>query len=64
MTITIQKTSKRIKAHIALSALTFAIGLLLVTSRDNDTATVGGLLAFFGLIWLVVAKIAKWWNHA
>ena len=62
-TVTIQRTSKNIKAHILVSLFIMVIGFMM--------AGAGGILGVFGFVtgmcgavWYLVAKIAKWWNHA
>jgi uncharacterized membrane protein YdbT with pleckstrin-like domain len=59
MTTTIQKTSKNIKAHIVASIFVVAIGIGLTVNGYFE----GPILFVVGLVWLICAKIAKWWNH-
>jgi hypothetical protein len=61
-TITIQKTSKNIKAHFLMGFATMFLGLFLLTG-EGAGAGIGGMLVCAGMLWIFGAKIAKWWHH-
>lgn len=72
-TRTVQLTSKRLKAHVAVSAVVTLLGLLLLgggmSSAQNGgepnaaLTAFGGLLLVAGVFWLVVTKVRIWWHH-
>jgi hypothetical protein len=65
--VTIQKTSKRLKLNVILSALVTIAGAVLSLvgmARHIPALVVIGVLAIvFGLIWEIITKFQIWWNH-
>ena len=64
--VTIQKTSKKIKAQGCIGGLITLVGFMLLSVGPDVSpgATVGGLLMLIvGIIMLIWARIARWWNH-
>lgn len=66
---TIQETSKRLKAHIVVSAIMFwggmFAGILGAQGRapGDEPATVAPAIMALGLLWYVVTRARIWWHH-
>ena len=71
---TIQQTSKRLKAHILISAVLFWGGLvwMIVVMRSASSGGVPPspvvtmlaiLMMVAGLVWYAVTKLRVWWHH-
>lgn len=60
--ITIQRTSKNIKAHILVSLFIMVIGFMMA-GAGGLLGIVGFMTGVCGVIWFISAKIARWWNH-
>ena len=69
MTITIQRTSKTLKAQLFLSTFLFWFGLLswflpyggALDSSSGISWSAAAVIA--GGIWFMITKILIWWNH-
>lgn len=62
-TVTIQRTSKNIKAHIVASLFVILIGCMMI-GVGGVIGALGFVTVVCGSIWNILAKIARWWNHA
>ena len=60
---TIQATSKRFKAQVALSAITFWIGLIAWFTSGPDLQPWVPVATIGGACWYVLTKIRVWWHH-
>jgi len=63
MTVTIQKTSKNIKAHMVCAAFVMVLGFFFLSGEGENSPHFGGLFISFGTFWFLGAKIARWWHH-
>ena len=63
-TVTIQRTSKNIKAHFVASIVTGVVGGMMTSSDEPFIRCMGDVIMVSGFIWFFCTKIAKWWNHA
>ena len=63
--VTIQKTSKKIKAQGCLGAVIMILGFVCASASESVPAVglIGSVLAFVGLIMMILSLIEKWWNH-
>ena len=64
--VTIQKTSKKIKAQGCIGGFMALVGFMLVSIGPEvspETSVAGLLLLIIGMIMLIWSRIAKWWNH-
>jgi len=64
-TITIQKTSKQLKKHKAISLALILGGLLLGLTGQMSVATtmIGLAMLVVGTIWYFANRIQTWWHH-
>ena len=58
----IEQTSKKYKAHMVMGVLLICIGIIMIVGSAEVTPA-GPATTFIGLIWLLAAKVAAWWNH-
>jgi len=63
VTVTIERTSKRIKAAMALGYLALWGGLAMAFIGEGSTREVGLVIFLLSFPWLVLAKTARWWFH-
>lgn len=68
MTITLEKTSKPLKAQLFLSLFTIAFGALswfLPYGHSADLAEISwsAAVTFAGAVWYVVTRVLIWWQH-
>ncbi len=63
--VTIQRTAKRWKSHIALSSTAFAVGIIMVGVSDpgSDAMTTGVCITPIAMFWHLWARIMIWWHH-
>ncbi len=59
--VTIQQTYKKWKAVKLISWIVVIIGIMSLGGSEAGKA-LGGMLIFFGIIGLIVAKMGKWWT--
>ena len=57
--ITVQQTSKKLKAQQVYAALVFALGLFIMF---GDVAT-GAIVSIGGFIWYAIVGVQTWWEH-
>jgi len=57
---TIEKTGKKYKGFVFISCLMMFGGIILAAQGKNPG---GILLIFFGLFFLILAKLGAWWSH-
>lgn len=69
-TVTIQKTSKKLKGHLILCWLMFIVGLCWCAGSHANAELVGGEPGIGGVVtisvavfWYVVTRFRIWWNH-
>jgi len=69
-TITIQKTSKKLKGWLIYSALTMMLGVLwmlaaaLMCWPGLEYHLIGGAsTCVFAVLWFLFTKFLIWWNH-
>jgi uncharacterized membrane protein YvbJ len=64
---TIEQTSKKLKKQTLFSILTIILGIIVmivsIAFKSDTIKYFGLLLAFVGIIWLIVAEIKVWWHH-
>ena len=64
---TTQGTSKRLKLHslLALALLVFGAGLVWasISAGAETPSPTGGVMAFVGLVWMIVTRVRIWWHH-
>ena len=64
--ITIQETSKKMKAQIMLAWICIIVGLVWIYNTPRNQFDVGpwpGLLITLGLFWYIFTKFRIWWHH-
>lgn len=68
----IEKTSKTLKVHKALSSIFFLLGLVIYFwsvlsfsegSQKEVVVLVGKVVTLCSIIWYVVVKFIIWWRH-
>ena len=64
---TVQLTSKRLKLHSLLSAMTVIFGVIwsvAATQEQNpQPSSLAGLLILGGLVWFIITRFRIWWHH-
>ena len=65
MKVTIQRTSKKLKAWLLLSNVVqlLAILLIILLACNNGNITVGFAFLGIGIAMHVVGRVLIWWNH-
>ena len=58
--VTTERTSKGLKAQVALACVCIIIGIGCCSAESH---TASGLFLFIGLVWLIATKIKIWWHH-
>jgi len=61
--VTTQQTAKVYKAHQLYAFGLIVVGLFVAASGSDGTVTLGAGAALIGLIWLIWARVAAWWDH-
>jgi len=65
--MTIQKTSKGLKAGQALAWLTVfcGVGFLMAggSSKSENIAAMGGFTLTVGVLWVFINRVQRWWHH-
>jgi DNA-directed RNA polymerase subunit M/transcription elongation factor TFIIS len=64
--VTIQRTSKPLKAQKLMAIGAMCLGLLVAMAGEKSSVAlaVGGILLVGGLVWLIVTRVRIWWHHA
>jgi hypothetical protein len=62
--VTTELTGKSLKAQILLAWFTLILGLLGLWASDQPDKTVFTWMFIVGILWLIFAKVARWWKHA
>ena len=60
MTVTIQRTSKRLKSWLVMANLIQLGGILMLASNTPQT---GMWMILGGVIFHVLTRVLIWWNH-
>lgn len=61
--VTIERTSKRIKAAIALGWIGLGYSLFLLFSGNPSEGREGGGLFWLSILLIIGAKVSRWWNN-
>jgi hypothetical protein len=62
--VTIEKTSKNLKLHYLAALFTMVVGCSMVFGAEVQSTKNWGAFAWLvGVVWMVVTKARRWWQH-
>ncbi len=56
--VTIERTSRAVKAHMAGATVLLGVALYVLFAEHS---IVGGWLFWIALLWMALARVARWW---